>query len=127
MYCDAEFSEADKASKDHIPSYHGRGDWALNIVLTCRSCDCSRGNIPFRTYCRLSSPIQNRHILRNFQKRVVAIDHKSVDEEAFACFADGLAVHDPKHYRYTDICKRGLRRDGMQSETVCFQRRLYPF
>jgi hypothetical protein len=44
----------------------GGGDWPLNIVLACRSCNSSRCDLLFRTFCRMLSPAQNKQ-KRNLQ------------------------------------------------------------
>ena len=101
IYCHRLFTDELVASKDHLlPSIAGGSDWALNIVLACQKCNSERCDIPFRTYCTLLSPIQNRRILLNLIRRFMAIDYDKIDDDAFACLQAALAEHDPKHFRY---------------------------
>jgi 5-methylcytosine-specific restriction endonuclease McrA len=61
IYCHRLFTGELVPSKDHLlPLVAGGSDWALNIVLACRSCNSKRCDIPFRTYCTLLSPAQNK-------------------------------------------------------------------
>ena len=104
VYCNKQFTDHLRQSKDHLLSLtHGGGDWALNLLLACRSCNSSRGTIPFRTFCRLLSPVQNKKILAHLKRRLSAVDMTSASKEALTCFVAGLAMHDPKHYIYRFI------------------------
>jgi 5-methylcytosine-specific restriction endonuclease McrA len=101
IYCHRLFTNELIPTKDHLlPLVAGGSDWLLNIVLACRSCNSARGDIPFRSYCTLLSPTQNRRILTNIARRLVAMSESTVGPEAFACFQEALAKHDPKHPRY---------------------------
>lgn len=104
IYCHAPFTEKCPPSRDHLLSVSSGGsDWALNIVMACKRCNASRGNIPFRTFCKLLSPKQNQRIRVQLRSRLLAVEINQVADEAFACFVRGLALHDPKHGRYLDI------------------------
>jgi len=104
IYCDAKFTDKNRPSKDHLLSLtDGGSDWALNIVLACRGCNSRRGNIPFRTFCKLLSPTQNKRVLMHLRRRLLALEVRRISADAFACLVRGLAMHDPKHYRYLDI------------------------
>lgn len=106
IYCNVQFTEKLHPSCDHIlPITCGGGDWALNIVMACRSCNSSRGNIPFRTFCKLLSPAQNKKMRSHLINRVLALDFENLPREAYTCFVTGLALHDPKHWRYLDMQK----------------------
>jgi 5-methylcytosine-specific restriction endonuclease McrA len=101
IYCHRLFTKELLPTKDHLlPLVAGGSDWVLNIVLACRSCNSARGDIPFRTYCTLLSPTQNRRIVINIARRLVAMEEGAVGTEAFVCFQEALAKHDPKHSRY---------------------------
>jgi 5-methylcytosine-specific restriction endonuclease McrA len=104
IYCNANFTDERRPTKDHLlPLTEGGSDWALNLVLACRSCNSSRGNIPFRTFCTLSSPAQNERILLHLKRRLVAVGVEHIPKEALDCFEKGLAKHDPKHPRFCAI------------------------
>jgi 5-methylcytosine-specific restriction endonuclease McrA len=104
LYCNSRFTDACRPSKDHLlPVTEGGTNSALNIVLACKSCNSSRGSIPFRTFCKLLSPAQNRRILEQLRIRLSTLATGGVSEEGFRCFVKGLAMHDPKHFRYCDI------------------------
>ena len=99
IYCNALFTDEKRPSEDHfLPVSKGGSDWALNIVLACWRCNSRRTYIPFRTFCKLLSPTQNKRILANLKRRLLAIDTKSTPREAFLCFEEGLAMHSPQIY-----------------------------
>jgi hypothetical protein len=103
IYCNVEFSDAVRPSKDHIlPVIKGGSNWALNIVMACRTCNSRRGEIPFRTFCKLQSPTQNRRILACLRRRLVAIDEGD-EGRGLRCLKKGLALHDRRNARYLDI------------------------
>jgi len=99
IYCNAIFTDENRPSEDHLlPISKGGSDWALNIVLACWRCNSRRTYIPFRTFCKLLSPTQNKRILANLKRRLLAIDITSTPREAFLCFEEGLAMHSPQIY-----------------------------
>jgi len=100
IYCNKKFTIELRPTKDHLlASSHGGADWALNIVMACRSCNSNRCNKPFRTYCKFLSPAQNRRILRHLGRRLLALESRPVSEDAFAAFEAGLAMHDSSYLR----------------------------
>ncbi len=104
IYCDIEFTDEIRPTKDHLlPVVVGGAGWALNIVMSCRRCNSRRGDIPFRTYCKLLSPSQNKKILMHLHRRIAALDLEALPDEAFENFYAGLSDHDPRHERYLDI------------------------
>jgi 5-methylcytosine-specific restriction endonuclease McrA len=106
IYCNVRFSDAVKMTKDHLlAAVYGGSNWALNIVLACKSCNSRRGDIPFRTYCKLLDPMQNQRILAHLKRRVMAINFDTLDDGAFRSFHTGLELHDPKHSRFTMILR----------------------
>ena len=101
IYCNVLFDNGIHATRDHlIPVLFGGTDWALNIVMACWSCNTRRGTIPFRTYCKLLSPTQNRRILKCLGWRIAAIRPKELPDGAFAAFCEGIAWHNPKDGSY---------------------------
>jgi hypothetical protein len=101
IYCNVPIAGKIRATRDHlIPVSYGGPDWALNIVIACRPCNSRRGTIPFRTYCRLLSPTQNRRILKSLGRRVAALDLDRLPQGAFASFCEGIALHNPRNPRY---------------------------
>lgn len=128
MYCNKRFTDAMRPSRDHVLSItNGGGDWAMNIVIACRSCNSRRGDIPFRTYCKLLSPKQNERILNLIGRRLAATDFASLPDGAELCFAKGLALHDPRHWRFVDIlprlrrrCETPLRTSYFRELSLCF-------
>jgi len=107
IYCNRRFGKRIHWTKDHIlPVIDGGANWALNIVMACKSCNSRRGSIPFRTFCRLLSPEQNETVLVNLVNRIVAIGRAGLTGEAYAVFEEGLALHDPRDPRYLDIVRR---------------------
>jgi 5-methylcytosine-specific restriction endonuclease McrA len=106
IYCNKKFTDKLCPSKDHILPLTYRGsNWALNIVLACRSCNSSRGNIPFRTFCNLLSPVQNKRILMHLTRRLNALDTGRISKEGLDCLVKGLVNHDPRHPQYLNIRK----------------------
>jgi hypothetical protein len=106
IYCNSSFTPRLRPTRDHLfPVHCGGGDWALNIVMACGRCNARRGMIPFRNYCRLLGPRQNRRILRHLGRRLAVLEMDDLPDEAFACFFDGLRMNDPRHPRYIDICR----------------------
>jgi 5-methylcytosine-specific restriction endonuclease McrA len=107
IYCNALFTEALRPTEDHLaPITHGGGDWSLNIVLACRSCNSRRGNVPFRTYCKLLSKLQNQRIISHLARRLCARDLANLSEEELDAFFYGIALHDPRNSRYLKILDR---------------------
>lgn len=103
IYCNSLFTPERRPTRDHLLAInYGGGDWSLNIVLACRRCNSRRGTIPFRNYCKLLSPTQNRRILIHLGKRIAALDMDRLSEDAFACFCDALRLNHAT-YRYKDI------------------------
>jgi hypothetical protein len=95
-----------RSTKDHLLSVkYGGSNWALNIVLACKSCNSRRGDIPFRTYCKLLSEVQNRRILAHLKRRILAIDFANLGKGAFISFYVGIELHDPKHSRFRMILR----------------------
>jgi 5-methylcytosine-specific restriction endonuclease McrA len=110
IYCNRLFTDKLRLSKDHLlPVCSGGSDWALNIVLACRNCNSKRCNIPFRTYCTLLSPTQNKRIFMNLVRRLEALDFNAITPDAYACFEVALASHEPRHPRYRDMKGRANR------------------
>ena len=107
FYCNRGFRTGIRWEKDHLLSLVGGGThWALNIVLSCKRCNSRRCDIPFRTYCKLLSPTQNRRMLKCLYNRLLALDPDNLSGEALDSFNLGLAEHDPHHWRYIDIQRR---------------------
>jgi 5-methylcytosine-specific restriction endonuclease McrA len=105
IYCNSPFTPERRPTRDHLLSItHGGGDWALNIVLACRRCNSRRGTIPFRNYCRLLSPRQNRRVLLHLGRRLAALEIDRFPEDAFTCFCTALRSNHAT-YRYKDICR----------------------
>ncbi|MBB5315991.1 HNH endonuclease [Tunturibacter empetritectus] len=106
IYCNVQFSNEVKWTKDHLlAANYGGSNWALNLVLACKSCNSRRGDIPFRTYCKLLGRIQNQRIMMHLKRRVRAIDFDSLADGAFSSFHTGLELHDPKHSRLKMILR----------------------
>jgi hypothetical protein len=104
FYCNREFTREIRPTIDHIlPVSAGGTMWAMNILFACKSCNSSRCDIPFRTYCRLLSRTQNLRILKLLRKRLLEPTLNHPPEEGMRSFAAGLASHNPKHPRYRDI------------------------
>jgi 5-methylcytosine-specific restriction endonuclease McrA len=110
LYCHRKFTGELIPTKDHLlPLASGGSDWILNVVMACRSCNSARCDIPFRTYCTLLSPAQNKRILVNIARRLMTMGEGSDETDALACLREALAKHDPKHYRYCDMKGRNDR------------------
>lgn len=106
IYCNALFVGSVRPTRDHLlPVSYGGSDWALNIVMACRRCNSRRGEIPFRTYCKLLSPTQNRRILRCLARRIESMELDQLPEGVFTSFVVALKLHDSKHGRYKDILR----------------------
>jgi 5-methylcytosine-specific restriction endonuclease McrA len=121
IYCNAPFGNGVLATRDHLtPVLSGGADWALNIVMACRSCNSRRGTMPFRTYCKLLSPTQNRKILLYLARRVAAmrVDELSIVE--FKSFCDGIAKHNPRNVTYRSILRYSAkaRRNAEKNELL---------
>jgi HNH endonuclease len=100
FYCNVPFNNEIRSTKDHIlPVYLGGGDWALNIVMACRPCNSRRSCTPFRMFCRLLSPAQNRRILRSLALRIAAVRPEERLGDAFMTFCVGLAWRGWIHWR----------------------------
>jgi hypothetical protein len=101
IYCNVPFGNEVRATKDHlIPVVFGGTDWALNIVMACHSCNTRRGTIPFRTYCTILSPTQNRRILNCLGERIAGMEPTNLPDDAFAAFCEGIARHNRKDQSY---------------------------
>ncbi len=104
LYCNKDLTTGCRPSKDHLlPVTKGGSDFAFNIVLACRNCNSRRGNIPFRTFCKLLSPTQNRRILLCLGLRLVDLKWEEMPAESLCSLLRALALHDPNHPRYRDI------------------------
>jgi hypothetical protein len=104
IYCDSGFSGDLLATKDHIiPVTYGGSDWAFNIVMACRSCNSRRGDIPFRTFCQLLSPTQNKKVFKHLMERIRVLDLYPSPEDAISSFDIALRLHDRKNVRYQQI------------------------
>jgi 5-methylcytosine-specific restriction endonuclease McrA len=116
IYCNLLIGDGvSQASRDHLlPVQYGGGDWAVNILMACRSCNCRRGSMPFRTFCTLLSPRQNRIIAMRLCARLGVIDLDKISDAAWKQFCVGLALHDPAHLRYRLILRnsRTARRNA---------------
>ena len=101
IWCDLVFTSDRPSTRDHIlPLAYGGSDAALNIVLTCRSCNSRRCHTPFRTFCRLLSPAQNVRILEHLCRRIGSIDFATVVVEEFHDLEIGLRLHDTREWHY---------------------------
>ncbi len=104
IYCNRPFGDALMSTRDHLtPVCMGGTDWALNIVMSCQGCNSRRGMIPFRTYCRLLSPMQNRRIVRSLVLRISELSRLPVKQ--FDCFCEGLSRQDSRGWRYRAILR----------------------
>ncbi|MGB6386849.1 MAG: HNH endonuclease [Terriglobales bacterium] len=112
IYCNVRFTKKVPPTKDHLLAVvDGGANWALNIMMACRGCNSRRCDIPFRTYCKLLSPTQNRRILLCLRERILALDFDNLSREEFGSFEIELALHDPRHWRYRDIqCRSAIAR-----------------
>jgi len=92
-----------------LPLTKGGGDWALNIVLACHGCNSRRGNLAFRTFCKVLSPAQNKRIFMHLLRRVEAITRENVTEDALICFDVALAQHNLRDLRLRLVKKAHYR------------------
>jgi hypothetical protein len=103
IYCHALFTNTKRPTRDHlVPLSYGGTAWALNLVLACHSCNSRRGEIPFRTFCRLLSPRQNERIFNHLIRRIRAIDFNEVGK-GYEEFEIALRLHLPSDGRYKMI------------------------
>lgn len=119
IYCNRRFDDGVKPTKDHLaPVCMGGADWALNIVMSCRRCNMRRGTIPFRTYCKLLSPTQNRRIVRFLALRIAELSQ--FPAEQFDSFSEGLSLCNPRHWHYRAILRSSAiaRRNAATNEIL---------
>jgi len=110
IYCHAEFTAERRPTRDHLlPLTKGGGDWAMNIVLACHSCNSRRGNLAFRTFCKVLSPAQNKRIFMHLIRRLQALTRETVTEDAIVCFDAALAQHNLRDLRYRIVKKSQYR------------------
>jgi len=103
IYCHALFTDTKRPTRDHlVPLCYGGTAWALNLVLACHSCNSRRGEVPFRTFCRLLSPRQNERIFKHLVRRIQAIDFKNAGD-GYEDFEVALRLHRPNDRRYRMI------------------------
>ena len=114
IYCNTKFSDKVPWSKDHLlPVNYGGGNHAINIVLSCRRCNYSRGDIPFFTYCKLLTPTRFMRVKGHVIGRLTATDFKNLtDLEAESLYV-GLVLDDPKHWRYLDLSCRKKHKNAI--------------
>jgi 5-methylcytosine-specific restriction endonuclease McrA len=111
IYCNAPFGDGRSPNRDHIWAVSAGGsDSAWNIVMACRSCNARRGTIPFRTYCKTLSPLQNRRILGFLIRRSLSVKADQVGESEFATFIIALRMHNPRDRNYRWIIEHSSRR-----------------
>jgi len=121
IYCNVRFTRRVPAEKDHLLAVrHGGANWAFNLIMACKRCNSRRCDIPFRTYCRLLSPAQNKRILAHLCKRLAALDFDHLSIGALASLELGLSAHDPRHWRYCDIQRKypAARRNAAQNQLL---------
>jgi 5-methylcytosine-specific restriction endonuclease McrA len=119
FYCNCLFTDVQRPSKDHLlPLTQGGPAWALNIVMACRSCNSSRGNLPFRTYCKLLSPTANKRILAQLRKRLLRLDIDNLPEEVRSSFERGIALHNTQHYRYREGARKSERKNAAKNRLL---------
>jgi hypothetical protein len=119
IYCNTPFDDGLKPTKDHLtPVCLGGTDWALNIVMSCRRCNTRRRTLPFRTYCKLLSPTQNRRIVRSLVLRIAEISR--LPAEQFGSFCEGLSLHKPRDSYYQKILRSSAaaRRNAAMNELL---------
>jgi 5-methylcytosine-specific restriction endonuclease McrA len=119
IYCNRPFGDELGPTRDHLtPVCMGGEDWALNIVMCCRSCNTRRGTIPFRTYCKLLSPAQNRRIVRSLVLRIAEVSQLSGGP--FNSFTRGISKHNHRHSRYQAILRSSAaaRRNAAMNELL---------
>lgn len=122
IYCNVQFSGEIPPTKDHLLALvDGGAHWALNIVLSCRSCNSRRSDIPFRTYCTLLSQQQNLRIARFLKRRLLALDPLNFPKDALRSFENALRRHQADHWRYLDI-----QRGSVSARRNAAQNRLLP-
>ena len=108
IYCNARFTDECRSTRDHfLPVARGGSDWALNIVLACRSCNSSRCNVPFRSFCRYLSTKQNVRILAHLKRRLLALEPDGLNREGLGAFCVGLALHDRSAMKDHALLRRG--------------------
>lgn len=115
IYCNVLFTADTSPTRDHpVPlSYKGTA-WPLNIVLACRSCNSRRAEIPFRTFCRLLSPLQNERILQHLVRRIHAINFDNPGD-GYDDFEIALRMHNPNDGRYKMIlCMKARYRENVR-------------
>jgi 5-methylcytosine-specific restriction endonuclease McrA len=101
FYCNRLFGEDLKPTREHLLAVcDGGGDWPLNIVMACRSCNSSRADLPLRNYCKMLSPAQNRHILVHLVNRSRGLTYDEPTQWGLACFNLSLAQYDTTSFRY---------------------------
>jgi hypothetical protein len=106
IYCDVEFTGDIRPEKDHVCQRAlGGADWALNIVLACKRCNSLRSHIPFRTFCKLLSPAQNRKILGHLSRRISSIPADQRTSDAFIEFLIGIRAYNHMNSRYRKILR----------------------
>jgi 5-methylcytosine-specific restriction endonuclease McrA len=119
IYCNKNFTDERRPTKDHLLSItHGGSSWALNIIMACRSCNSSRGSLPFRSYCKLLSPAANKRILAHLKKRLQVLDLDNLPEEFRRSFEQGIALHDTKHYRYQEGARESERQNARKNRLL---------
>lgn len=136
IYCHVLFTDTKRPTRDHlVPLSYGGTARALNLVLACHSCNSRRGEVPFRTFCRLLSPRQNERIFNHLIRRIRTIDFNNVGK-GYEEFEFALRLHLPNDRRYKMILgmkakyRENARRNkllprgvsGLQSEMIRRQR-----
>jgi 5-methylcytosine-specific restriction endonuclease McrA len=115
IYCNRLFGPDLVPTTDHLLALtYGGGDWPLNIVLACRSCNSSRCDLPFRTYVRMLSPTQNKRILAHLVERLRDLKNDQVTREGLACFNYALTLHDTKSLRFKMMRHEPAARRNLQ-------------
>jgi hypothetical protein len=124
IYCNRRFGPELIATKDHLLALTaGGGGWPLNIVLACRSCNSSRCDLPFRTYCRMLSPAQNRRILVHLVERLRGLTDDEVTRRGLGCFDYAMSLHDTKSFRYGMMKNETAARRNLQVNKTSAQQR----
>lgn len=121
IYCDVEFTDRIRPTKDHfLPVSYGGANWATNIVMACKPCNSRRCAIPFRSFCRLLSSKQNQRILLHLSRRLIAMDICDVPDEVSMSFHIGLAIRDPKDsgYRHMQGISAVARRNAAKNQLL---------
>jgi len=115
IYCNRRFGPDLIPTRDHLLALtQGGGDWPLNIVMACRSCNSSRCDLPFRTFCRMLSPTQNKRILTHLVGRLQDLNNDEVTLQGLACFNFALSLHETKSLRYRMMSKAPAARRNLQ-------------